>query len=327
MGHTETENEALPSDQFQIDEDHNNFDELEKEKERQMQEILPFRLPSPPQVDLKEMVDNLLQKTRNNPRMPNEFFIFRKVIVKELKALAAMRTASSQNKKAKMTKVSKMASDSWKVAPRSVKTEYRKLAREVERMYVEARSKLPPVVVTQQYNNDSTQYNDQEFAIEQHQNSAKKAIKKTTKKLKKQKKNLPNLELSAPTIDNNDCNIDIITTPFEATSSNAFSLTVDENLDTIVKYIQMYPDFNFDDIIGTPTNLTNSPFSQYDYLTMHGTPTTSASYDSFADEPSSPSLSVISTNSSTLAQHQQQHSFSNFDIQQLSTDELFPTFY
>ncbi|CAG8547378.1 2937_t:CDS:2 [Ambispora leptoticha] len=232
---TGTENEGLFSNQFETEEDYNNdFEESEKEKERKMQEILPFPLPSPPQIDLDEMVNKLLQKTRVNPRMPNEFFIFRKVIVKELKSLAATRTTNGQSKKAKMTKVSKMASDSWRVAPQSVKTEYRKLAREVERMYIDAKTKQ--CINNNNSGNDNTQYDNQEF------------------------ENLFNLNCYYTPLSN---------LPVTTLSNDA---------------------------IDTPTTATTnySPFSQYDYSTL--TPMTAASCDSFADDQTSPLLSMMSTN-------------------------------
>ncbi|KAG9305375.1 hypothetical protein G9A89_011508 [Geosiphon pyriformis] len=98
---------------------------------------LPFALPSPPKTTAEELVNNLLLKTKltKNPRMPNEFFIYRKVVQKELQA-------HIRKHKVRMTEVSRIAADSWKIAPRRIKTQYRKIAREVEQLYMYKRNSM-----------------------------------------------------------------------------------------------------------------------------------------------------------------------------------------
>src|SRR6266498_2534426 len=84
----------------------------------------------PPSIDTKSLVANLLKHKTKNPKMPNEFFIYRAALVKELKA---------NNYKIKMTKLSTLAANSWSQEPPSVKSVYRKLARETERQYLNVR--------------------------------------------------------------------------------------------------------------------------------------------------------------------------------------------
>ncbi|CAG8449207.1 10057_t:CDS:2 [Funneliformis caledonium] len=89
------------------------------------------RPPFPPSIDTEYLVENLLKRKSKNPKMPNEFFIYRAALVKELKA---------NNYKIKMTNLSTLASRSWNQEPSQVKSEYRKLARETERQYLKVRS-------------------------------------------------------------------------------------------------------------------------------------------------------------------------------------------
>src|SRR6266498_1196042 len=104
----------------------------------------------PPSIDTKSLVANLLKHKTKNPKMPNEFFIYRAALVKELKA---------NNYKIKMTKLSTLAADSWSQEPPIVKAAYRKLARETERQYLSARSSLDmlnPTKISNNNNNNMT---------------------------------------------------------------------------------------------------------------------------------------------------------------------------
>ncbi|CAG8612153.1 27361_t:CDS:1 [Dentiscutata erythropus] len=89
------------------------------------------KLPFPPGLNPKDLVNDLLNSKAKSPKMLNEFFIYRKVFVQELR---------KQNLKLKMTKASKLASSSWYQEPSKVKNEYRRIAREVEKEYNFARS-------------------------------------------------------------------------------------------------------------------------------------------------------------------------------------------
>ncbi|CAG8604278.1 14467_t:CDS:2, partial [Ambispora leptoticha] len=83
---------------------------------------LDFSLPSPPTISPRELVAKLIERGDKNIRMPNEFFIYRAAIVKELKV---------RGERIKMTEVSAMASDAWKLANRKEKNQYRKLAQKI----------------------------------------------------------------------------------------------------------------------------------------------------------------------------------------------------
>ncbi|CAI2172420.1 3945_t:CDS:2 [Funneliformis geosporum] len=101
----------------------NNMDDLNS--------ISIKRPPYPPSIDTDYLVENLLKRKSKNPKMPNEFFIYRAALVKELKA---------NNYKIKMTNLSTLASRSWSQESPQVKSEYRKLARETESQYLKIRS-------------------------------------------------------------------------------------------------------------------------------------------------------------------------------------------
>ncbi|CAH1765706.1 4715_t:CDS:2, partial [Entrophospora sp. SA101] len=99
-------------------------------------ETIEFKIkrPSfPPKIDPKELVAKLINHKSKSPKVPNEFFIYRAALVKELK---------ENNCRVKMTKVSTIASESWNLETLKVKTEYRKLARETENLYNKALSSL-----------------------------------------------------------------------------------------------------------------------------------------------------------------------------------------
>ncbi|CAG8441850.1 17850_t:CDS:1 [Funneliformis caledonium] len=88
--------------------------------------------PFPPNVDPSALAIDLLNNKKTSKKLLNEFFIFRKEFVRELKR---------QNLRPRQTKVSTLASTSWHLQPPSVKDEYRRLARETERFLMIARSK------------------------------------------------------------------------------------------------------------------------------------------------------------------------------------------
>lgn len=83
--------------------------------------------PFPPNIDPKELALELFNKGgKRTKKMLNEFFLFRKEFVRELKR---------QNFHPRQTKVSSLASASWHKQKPSVKDEYRRLAREVEQIF------------------------------------------------------------------------------------------------------------------------------------------------------------------------------------------------
>ncbi|KAF0469546.1 MATA-HMG [Gigaspora margarita] len=92
---------------------------------------IKLKLPFPPTIKPEELVTNILKSKSQSPKMLNEFFIYRKVFVQELR---------KQNLKLKMTSASRMASDSWHKASSNIKNEYRRLAREVEKLYIKIRN-------------------------------------------------------------------------------------------------------------------------------------------------------------------------------------------
>ncbi|CAB4381720.1 unnamed protein product [Rhizophagus irregularis] len=113
-----------------------SFNDIFSNKPNDMDDLksISVKRPSfPPSIDTKSLVANLLKHKNKNPKMPNEFFIYRAALVKELKA---------NNYKIKMTKLSTLAADSWSQEPPIIKSAYRKLARETERQYLNARSSL-----------------------------------------------------------------------------------------------------------------------------------------------------------------------------------------
>ncbi|GBB96844.1 hypothetical protein RclHR1_02850015 [Rhizophagus clarus] len=125
------------------------FNDIFNNKPNNMDDLnsISVKRPSfPPCIDTKSLVANLLKHKNKNPKMPNEFFIYRAALVKELKA---------NNYKIKMTKLSTLAADSWSQEPPIVKSEYRKLARETERQYLDARSSLMLNSTTKELNNDA----------------------------------------------------------------------------------------------------------------------------------------------------------------------------
>ncbi|RIA82375.1 hypothetical protein C1645_788459 [Glomus cerebriforme] len=120
-------------DQMENHENNQHFNE-NFNKPNDMEDIksITVKRPTfPPFIDTEILVANLLKRKTKNPKMPNEFFIYRAALVKELKA---------NNYKIKMTKLSTLASESWSQETSDVKSEYRKLARETERKYLNARS-------------------------------------------------------------------------------------------------------------------------------------------------------------------------------------------
>ncbi|RIB14755.1 hypothetical protein C2G38_2094947 [Gigaspora rosea] len=90
-----------------------------------------IKIPFPPTIKPDELVLDILKSKSKSPKMLNEFFIYRKVFVQELR---------KQNLKLKMTKASKLCSNSWHQASSNVKNEYRRLAREVEKLYIRIRN-------------------------------------------------------------------------------------------------------------------------------------------------------------------------------------------
>ncbi|CAG8673558.1 16666_t:CDS:2, partial [Dentiscutata heterogama] len=106
-------------------ENQESFDYMKTSKETLV------KLPFPPGIDPKDLVNDLLNSKAQSPKMLNEFFIYRKVYVREIR---------KQNLRLKMTKVSKLASSSWYQEPSKVKNEYRRIAREVENEYIFARN-------------------------------------------------------------------------------------------------------------------------------------------------------------------------------------------
>ncbi|CAG8480797.1 5269_t:CDS:1 [Scutellospora calospora] len=89
------------------------------------------KIPFPPTILAEDLVKHLLKSKSQSPKMLNEFFIYRKVFVQELK---------KQNVKVKMTRASKLASASWYQESSIVKNEYRRLARKVENLFIIARN-------------------------------------------------------------------------------------------------------------------------------------------------------------------------------------------
>ncbi|CAG8670198.1 17642_t:CDS:2 [Cetraspora pellucida] len=90
-----------------------------------------IKLPFPPTILPEDLVNDLLKSKSQSPKMLNEFFIYRKVFVQELR---------KQKLRPKMTRASKLASISWHQESSNVKNEYRRLAREVEKLYQNARN-------------------------------------------------------------------------------------------------------------------------------------------------------------------------------------------
>ncbi|CAI2161961.1 3316_t:CDS:1 [Funneliformis geosporum] len=88
--------------------------------------------PFPPNVDPRSLAIDLLNNKKTSKKLLNEFFIYRKEFVRELKR---------QNLRPRQTKVSTLASTSWHRQPPNVKNEYRRLARETDRFLILARSK------------------------------------------------------------------------------------------------------------------------------------------------------------------------------------------
>lgn len=83
--------------------------------------------PFPPNIEPKVLALELFNKGgKRSKKMLNEFFLFRKEFVRELKR---------QNLHPRQTKVSSLASTSWHKQKPSVKDEYRRLAREVEHIF------------------------------------------------------------------------------------------------------------------------------------------------------------------------------------------------
>jgi hypothetical protein len=108
------------------------FDEIiNKHNTDELTSISIKRPRFPPNIDIEPLVKKLLKHKTKNPKMPNEFFIYRAALVQELK---------SNNYKIKMTKLSTLASDSWSRETSNVKSAYRRLARETERLYLDARA-------------------------------------------------------------------------------------------------------------------------------------------------------------------------------------------
>ncbi|CAG8791261.1 42111_t:CDS:2, partial [Gigaspora margarita] len=88
--------------------------------------------PFPPTIKSKDLVNDLFRSKSQPPKMLNEFFIYRKAFVQELK---------KQKLRVKMTLVSSQASIYWHQETPQVKEAYRKLARETEREYIQEKSK------------------------------------------------------------------------------------------------------------------------------------------------------------------------------------------
>jgi hypothetical protein len=116
-----------------------NNNDIFNNKPNEMDDLksISVKRPSfPPSIDTNSLVANLLKHKNKNPKLPNEFFIYRAALVKELKA---------NNYKIKMTKLSTLAVDSWSQESPIVKSAYRKLARETELQYLNARSLNPTI--------------------------------------------------------------------------------------------------------------------------------------------------------------------------------------
>src|SRR4051794_39390969 len=97
-------------------ENNKNFNDIFNNKPNDMDDLksISVKRPSfPPSIDTKSLVSNLLKHKNKNPKMPNEFFIYRAALVKELKA---------NNYKIKMTKLSTLAANSWSQEPPIVKS-------------------------------------------------------------------------------------------------------------------------------------------------------------------------------------------------------------
>jgi hypothetical protein len=90
--------------------------------------------PFPPNIEPKVLALELINKGgKRTKKMLNEFFLFRKEFVRELKR---------QNLHPRQTKVSALASTAWHKQKPSVKDEYRRLAREVERLFMIERQQV-----------------------------------------------------------------------------------------------------------------------------------------------------------------------------------------
>ncbi|CAG8789865.1 24305_t:CDS:2 [Cetraspora pellucida] len=105
------------------------------------QSIIIVKPPYPPTIKPRDLVNDLFKIKSRTPKMLNEFFIYRKALVQELK---------KKKLRVKMTLVSSQASTYWHQETQQVKEAYRQLAREAERLYLQERRQ------SQQSSNPST---------------------------------------------------------------------------------------------------------------------------------------------------------------------------
>ncbi|KAG9305378.1 hypothetical protein G9A89_011511 [Geosiphon pyriformis] len=82
--------------------------------------------PLPPIIEPVDLLKNLLNKKSQNPRLPNEYFIYRMALVQQLKATGY---------KFRMTLVSKLSAILWQRCGSKEKNKYRKIAYETEKLF------------------------------------------------------------------------------------------------------------------------------------------------------------------------------------------------
>jgi hypothetical protein len=256
----------------------NNNDIFNNNKPNEMDDLksISVKRPSfPPSIDTKSLVTNLLKHKNKNPKMPNEFFIYRAALVKELKA---------NNYKIKMTKLSTLAVDSWSQESPIVKSAYRKLARETERQYLDARSSLMlnPTIKS----NDTTKDSERKKKILPILNSTS-----NTKQFNTSNEQQSDNSVITTTLTNIG---DMVT--YSTLSGNDFTLLEDNsvfgmrpryNHNTL--YLIPPQDTYIDDLsISTYSSENSSPVSDYSH------------YWSNPSSPSTSSLPISSTNTNEM---------------------------
>ncbi|CAB4493553.1 unnamed protein product [Rhizophagus irregularis] len=263
-----------------------SFNDIFNNKPNDMDDLksISVKRPSfPPSIDTKSLVANLLKHKNKNPKMPNEFFIYRAALVKELKA---------NNYKIKMTKLSTLAADSWSQEPPIIKSAYRKLARETERQYLNARSSLMlnPTTKTLNTTKDSGRkkkiLNNQLHTLDSSVNSTSN--------------NTSNEQSDSSAIATALTNIgDMVNVTYPTLTGNDFTLLEDNSI------FGMRPRYNQNTLYLIPPQDKN--FSYIDDLTISTYSSENSSpvsdYSHYWSNPSSPSTSslpISSTNTNEL---------------------------
>ncbi|GBC41443.1 hypothetical protein GLOIN_2v1885390 [Rhizophagus irregularis DAOM 181602=DAOM 197198] len=239
-----------------------SFNDIFSNKPNDMDDLksISVKRPSfPPSIDTKSLVSNLLKHKNKNPKMPNEFFIYRAALVKELKA---------NNYKIKMTKLSTLAADSWSQEPPIIKSAYRKLARETERQYLNARSSLMLNSTTKTLN--TTKDSGRKKKILNNQlHTLNSSVNSTSN-------NTSNEQSDSSAIATTLTNIgDIVNVAYPTLTGNDFTLLEDNSI--------------FEDLsISTYSSENSSPVSDYSH------------YWSNPSSPSTSTLPISSTNTNEL---------------------------